>query len=89
MGVNRRAAKRDTNEPEIIQALRAAGATVEQLSKKGVPDLLIGFQGSTYLIEVKTAKGKLTPDESTWIEKWNGPVHIVRTIEEALRVLGR
>ncbi len=89
MSINRRAAKRDANEPEIIKALRAAGATVEQLSEKGVPDLLVGFMGSTYLMEVKTPKGKLTPDQTTWIDLWQGQVHIVRTVEEALRIIGR
>lgn len=89
MGVNRRAAKRDNNERPIIDALRTAGASVEQLSKKGVPDLLVGFQGRTYLMEVKDTKGKLTPDEDTWIGAWKGNVYIVRSIEEALEVIGR
>lgn len=89
MAVNRRAAKRDGNERPIIDALRAAGASVEQLSKKGVPDLLVGFQGQTFLMEVKEKKGKLTPDEDTWIAAWKGKVHIARSIEEALGVIGR
>lgn len=89
MAVNRRAAKRDANEKPIIEALRAAGATVEQLSKKGVPDLLVGFQGHTFLMEIKGEKGKLTPDEDTWIAAWRGQVHIVRSVEEALEVIGR
>lgn len=87
MGLNRRAAKRDSNEPGIIEALRAAGASVEQLSKKGIPDLLVGFDGTTFLMEVKSGKGKLTEDEATWIQEWRGTVHIVRTIQEALRVI--
>ncbi len=89
MAVNRRAAKRDSNERPIIDALRTAGASVEQISKKGVPDLLVGFQGRTYLMEVKDRKGKLTPDEDTWIGAWKGNVYIVRSIEEALEVIGR
>lgn len=89
MAVNRRAAKRDGNERPIIDALRAAGATVEQLSKKGVPDLLVGFQGQTFLMEVKESKGKLTPDEETWIAGWRGQVYIVRSVEQALEIIGR
>lgn len=38
----RRAAKRDGNEPQIVEALRACGATVAQINEKDIPDLLIG-----------------------------------------------
>jgi hypothetical protein len=75
MGVNRRAAKRD--------------------NKKGVPDLLVGYidpftgKRTNALMEVKDKKGKLTPDEETWITAWEGSVHIVRSIEEAFEVIGR
>lgn len=48
---------RDTNERPIIEALRAAGATVTQLDGKGVPDLLVGFRGQTFLLEVKLPLG--------------------------------
>jgi hypothetical protein len=47
------ARKRDDNEPDIILALRAVGATVHQLDGKGLADLLVGYQQRTYLIEVK------------------------------------
>ena len=88
MSVNRRAARRDGNEKSIIDALRAAGCSVQALSAKGVPDLLVGFQGRTYLMEVKTPRGKLTTDEEAWIGNWQGQVRIVRSIEEALGVVG-
>lgn len=42
---------RDENEPEIIAALRRAGAVVFQLDNP--VDLLVGLRGRTYLIEVK------------------------------------
>ena len=84
----RRAARRDTNEPEIIEALRAVGATVQSLDERGVPDLVVGFRQSTYLLEVKTAKGKLTKDQVVWHAAWKGQVAVVRTVEEALAVIG-
>lgn len=43
MSIHRQAAKRDANEPEIIAALKAAGCSVQQLSGKGIPDLLVGM----------------------------------------------
>lgn len=95
MGLHRFAAKRDLNESGIISALRLAGASVEQLSKKGVPDLLVGFidpetnEPKNYLMEIKGEKGKLTPDEETWIASWRGQVFVVYTVEQALEIIGR
>jgi len=89
MSVRRRAPRRDNNEREIIDTLRAVGATVQQLSAKGVPDLLVGFDGENYLLEVKAVKyGKLTEDEAAWHEAWAGSVQVVRTPDEALRAIG-
>lgn len=45
--------RRDAAERGIIAALREAGASVEQLDGKGLPDLLVGFEGRTFLMEVK------------------------------------
>jgi len=52
-----------------------------------VPDLLVGYAGHTFLLEVKGANGKLTDDQKIWHAGWNGQVAIVRTVKEALRVL--
>lgn len=49
---------RDTNEPAIVKALKAVGASVTPLNGTGVPDLLVGFRGQTYLLEVKLPLGK-------------------------------
>ena len=89
MSLRRTAARRDSNEPEIVQAYIAAGCTVVRLSAKGCPDLLVGLHGVNYLIEVKEDKGKLTYDQIEFHETWGGQVAIVRTIEEALEVIGR
>jgi len=39
-------------------------------------------------MEVKQAKRKLTPDQEAWRAAWNGPIHIVRSVAEALKVIG-
>jgi Holliday junction resolvase len=80
----------DGNQKEIVAALRKAGATVQDLHTvgKGCPDLLVGYQGINYLIEVKTADGELTNDEIKWGVKWNGSAVIVRNIEQALKLIG-
>ena len=60
MGAYGRARMRDANEPEIVKALEAAGATVTRLNEAGVPDLLVGYQGKTKLLEVKRPVTKTT-----------------------------
>ena len=88
MSLNRRAAKRDDNEGEIIAGLIAAGCTVKQISLEGFPDLIVGRHGVNYLLEVKTAKGKLTAEQEVFFEDWCGQVQVVRTVEEALLTVG-
>lgn len=89
------ASKIDTNQPEIVRALRRAGASVQILSMvgRGCPDVVVGFRGQTYLLEIKDgslppSKRTLTPDEKQWHAKWRGHVDIVESIEDALRAIG-
>ncbi len=91
----RRAARTDSNQNEIVDALRAAGASVQILSNVGggVPDLLIGRAGVNYLIEVKDgskppSRQRLTPDETHWHAAWAGQVAVVCSIDEALKAIG-
>ena len=83
------AAKRDTNEREIVQALRMIpGVMVHHLSAPGVPDLLVSRNGVNYLMEIKGRWGKLTDLEKYFFETWTGQAAIVRDVDEALRVIG-
>jgi Holliday junction resolvase len=84
--------KVDTNHKQIVEALRKAGATVVSLAsmRHGCPDLLVGFQNVTMLMEVKKdEKAKFTTDQLDFIAKWKGgPVCRVDSVESALRALG-
>ncbi len=100
----RRAAKIDTNQNEIVDALRLAGATVAITSAVGggFPDLVVGYECRNYLIEVKDgkkspSKQRLTPDQKIFLfgdpgnEKslpWAGSVTVVNSVEAALAVIG-
>lgn len=88
MPLPRHQAKRDANEAEIIEALTAVGASVVQLSQRGVPDLLVGYRGATYLLEVKTKTGDYTEDQVKFNETWRGQRALVRTPEDALYTIG-
>ena len=77
--------KRDANEPEIVDALEKVGATVRRMNWA---DLLVGFRGVNYVIEVKTEKGKLTDNQIVDFPAWRGQVDVARTKTEALKLIG-
>ena len=91
----RKFGKIDDNQKEIVKALRAMGAIVESLAPmgKGVPDLLVGYQGKTILMEVKDSKKPpsaraLTEDQLKWHGAWNGgTLCVVCDIDSALRAI--
>lgn len=98
----RRACATDRNQPEIVEALRDAGCTVQILAAvgKGCPDLLVGFDshhpiyGSlNLLMEIKDGLArksdrKLTPDQIRWHHDWVGhKAYVVESKEQALDVL--
>ena len=80
--------RRDENEDVIVYALRAAGADVEFLSAASVPDLLVGYQGNNYLVEIKTDKGRLSKGQKEWHDEWRGgkPV-VIRSIDDVVEWL--
>ena len=80
-------AKRDANEGEIVKALRAIGATVFMHSGKDEPDLVVGFRGKNYLLEVKTDQGKLTKGQLEWHDNWKGQCCAVRTSAQAISIV--
>ena len=91
----RYAAKIDSNQNEVVDALRKAGASVQSLAAlgKGVPDLLVAIRGVNLLMEIKDGNKpksaqNLTEDQLKWHGAWQGPVCIVDGPEAALRMLG-
>ena len=67
----RRAARVDANQQAIVAALRAAGAYVWIIS---LPvDLLVGYKGRTFLMEIKTtSKKRLTGLQADFFQYWPG-----------------
>lgn len=86
-GAGRFNAKRDANEPIVVQALEAQGFNVVRISGRGVPDLVITKGGQAWFCEVKMPKGKLNAHQQQFKARWTGPpILVLRTIEDALRV---
>jgi hypothetical protein len=90
----RRSAKVDSNQSEIVAALRKAGAHVQSLAAigKGCPDLLVSHRGRWHAMEIKDpakppSARKLTEDQVAWHREAQGPVWVVTTPEEAIMCL--
>ena len=85
----------DSNHSEIIKALRK----IPNLSVfsthevgKGFPDIVIGYKGINYLIEIKDGKKppsarKLTDSEVKFHQDWRGQIKIVNNLDEVLNLL--
>ncbi len=84
-----RAARTDTNQTAIVEALRAAGAFVQSLATvgDGCPDLLVAKGRKWLVMEIKHEGGKLRTKQQDWAAKCGAPVPIVRSPDEALAVL--
>ncbi len=84
----RYAARVDANQDQIVVALRAAGASVWIIS---LPvDLLVGYKGHTFLVEIKTdAKKRLTALQQDFFESWGGSTLAkIDSPDAALRMIG-
>lgn len=80
MTINRFNARRDANEPEIITEFERLGAQVIRIDEPC--DLIVGYKGHCYLVEVKTEKGKLTATQEKFTKEWRHGFHIVRSTKD-------
>lgn len=87
----RRAARVDSNQEAITEALRKIGASVQHLHSQGAgcPDLLVGWRGMNTLLEIKDGSKppsarKLTEDQVKWHAEWRGQVTVVENVEQAI-----
>ena len=79
----------DTNQPEILEGLRAIGVLVWYI---GWPlDLLCAYRGVFYLLEVKMPGTKPSQKQKEVIilmENCGCPVYVVYNLGDALRAIG-
>lgn len=85
-------AKVDENQKEIVASFRAFGFSVQDLTRvgSGVPDLIIGYGGKTWPVEVvgpdkllRFPPDGLSPNQVKWAEEWRGTTFSVKSVEEA------
>jgi hypothetical protein len=86
----------DDNQAEIVKGLRAVpGVDVVSTAnmRNGFPDLVVGYHGKNYLMQIKDgdkppSRQRLTEHERRFHQTWRGQVAIVRNITEAYEVIG-
>ena len=91
----RYARKVDANHVQVVSWLEQLGASVQPIasSNAGVPDLVCGYLGVDFLVEVKPVTGEtrrreLRDTQVAWHSRWKGrqPV-VVRTLADVQAVL--
>ena len=92
----RRAARVDANHAQIVQVLRDIGCSVADTSGAGggFPDLVVGYRGRNWLLEVKdgdkvASKRKLTVAQVEFKATWRGQWAVVMSSQEAIEVVSR
>lgn len=92
----RRAAKVDSNQAELVAALRQMGLAVEIISSAhdGFTDLVVGFNGVTVLVEVKDgslspSRRRLTPAQQEVHGRFHGAITVIETLDQAVALVER
>ena len=90
----RRAAKIDGNQPEIVKAFRKFGCSVLLLHMVGggCPDIAVGKNKKTVLVEIKDpnkvlSKRELTKEEAKFHSEWLGSLLVVESLEDVINVV--
>jgi hypothetical protein len=89
--------KVDVNQPELVDQIRQIpGVSVRHthMVGAGFVDLVVGFRGKNFLLELKNpdmppSKRKLTPDEEKFFKEWTGQVAIVHNLEDVLKIINQ
>ena len=87
----RKRARVDSNQSEIVKALRSIGCSVlptHQLGA-GAPDIAVGLRGHTLFLEIKDgdkppSEQQLTQDEQRFMREWRGHYAVVHNVIEAI-----
>jgi len=90
----RKAARIDSNQPEIVKTFQDLGCTVQHLHTigNGCPDILVGYRSMNFLVEIKDGRKipsqrNLTIDEKRWHLTWRGQVCIIKSVDEAINFI--
>lgn len=85
-------ARVDDNQKQIVTELRKIpGISVERIGKP--LDLLVGYYGRTFLIEIKNPDGKdrrgpSWESQKEWMNKWHGHSAVADSTGQVLAIIG-
>ena len=83
----RRNPRRDSNELEIVNALRQSGFHIFRLSDAGLPDLLVvNHSGKQLFLEVKSSQSEKLTDKQVEFFQLVRDAYVVYTAVEALAI---
>lgn len=92
----RRAARVDGNQKQIVDGLRRFGASVLITSQlKNCFDILVGYKGINYIMEIKDgdkpkSQRKLTKGEQEFKDRWKGGEYfIVESLDKAIEIINK
>ena len=91
--MSRFARRQDANHNELIEAYERLGVAVIDLSKAaevvrpGLPDLLCSLHGHTWLTEVKTDNGGLSPVQLHFMAQWKGLVEVAYSVDDVIAIV--
>lgn len=92
----RRKGRVDGNQSTLVEQLRdipGVSVCVTSSLGNGMTDLVVGFRGANYLIEVKDGSlppsgQKLTSDEIKFRDTWKGQYSVCNCLDDILKLLG-
>ena len=85
----------DANHKEIVDTLRKIpflSVFSTHTIGKGFPDIVIGYKGINYLVEIKDgaktkSQKKLTEDEIKFHQSWFGQIIVCECVKDVLELL--
>lgn len=80
--------RKDENQDAIVAALeKLPGVSVAIISRP--VDLIVGYKGSNYLIDIKNPEGShgLTPAQNKFFNRWTGQVNTAETLQDIINIL--
>ena len=77
----------DMNQAEIVRGLRKIGCTVIVVSAKEKWDLMVGYHGINYMLEVKQPGKKLRPAQQEFHDAWRGQIDRIESLEDCLKIM--
>lgn len=86
-----RARRKDNNHNDITKTLSKMKISHKDthMIGNGFPDLIIGFMGVNFLVEIKTNNGTLTDKEEDFFEFWEGDVILARNVVDVFNGISK